>query len=322
MDSKREQAAVGFFVLVALGLLLFTLFYVSGALGGKGKTFRAYYLDAAGVKAGGKVAFSGVEVGRIKQVRVVAEHTPPVEITFTVDESTPVRKGSIAAIVSPNPLGDSHVNISLGAGDLLPNGSELKGEEFTSFSTVITKLNALMPQAQKLLEGLDMAVGDVRVALNNVNELLGVENRRNISASLRDVSGMLGENRPKISKTMTNVEATSEQFQKLVADFRKAAADGDKALNQVNEMLAENRPEIRQAIVDLRKTLESADKLADQLTRMMVVNSDNIDEIMDNMRATTENLKQFTDTIKQRPASLLRSTTPRDRKPGEPPKKK
>jgi len=34
------------------------------------------------------------------------------------------------------------------------------------------------------------------------------------------------------------------------------------------------------------------------------------------MRHTTENLKEFTDLIKSRPAALLRSSGPRDRKPG------
>jgi hypothetical protein len=33
------------------------------------------------------------------------------------------------------------------------------------------------------------------------------------------------------------------------------------------------------------------------------------------MRRTTENLKQFTNTIKARPYTLIRSSTPKDRQP-------
>lgn len=322
MDAKREQAAVGLFVLVASGLLIFAVFFLSGALAGKGKTLHAFYANAAGVKPGGTVTFSGVEAGRITKVRVVPDHIPAVEVTFTVDESTPVRTGSVAAIVSPNPLGDSHIDLSVGPGELLPDGSEVKAEEFVSFSTIISKMNALMPEAQKLLQGLDLAVGDVRLALSNVNELLGTQNRDNISASLQDVRGMLDENRPKIRASLTNVEASTEKLKVLLDDFRGTAKRADEALQQVNDVLAENRPEIRQAIVELRKTLEESQKMVAQLSNMMVVNADNIDEIMDNVRITTENLKQFTDTIKQRPSTLLRSSTPADRKPGEAPKQK
>jgi phospholipid/cholesterol/gamma-HCH transport system substrate-binding protein len=47
------------------------------------------------------------------------------------------------------------------------------------------------------------------------------------------------------------------------------------------------------------------------------VNSENIDELLDNFRQISQNLKEFTDTIKKRPYTLIRSTNPTDHKPGE-----
>jgi phospholipid/cholesterol/gamma-HCH transport system substrate-binding protein len=45
-------------------------------------------------------------------------------------------------------------------------------------------------------------------------------------------------------------------------------------------------------------------------------NSDNLDEIIDNLRHTTENLNSFTETIKTRPYTLLRDSSPKPHKPG------
>ena len=43
-------------------------------------------------------------------------------------------------------------------------------------------------------------------------------------------------------------------------------------------------------------------------------NQDNIGETVENLRAVTENLDQLTDSVKQRPWSLIRIRQPKDRK--------
>ena len=54
-----------------------------------------------------------------------------------------------------------------------------------------------------------------------------------------------------------------------------------------------------------------------RLNQTLDVNSENIDEVLDNMRHVTENLKQFTATIKTRPYTLIRASTPPEHRPGE-----
>jgi ABC-type transporter Mla subunit MlaD len=44
-------------------------------------------------------------------------------------------------------------------------------------------------------------------------------------------------------------------------------------------------------------------------------NRANLDETLENIRASSQNLKQFTDTIKQRPFSLIRIKAQKDRVP-------
>ncbi|MGC1365999.1 MAG: hypothetical protein WA829_09910, partial [Candidatus Acidiferrum sp.] len=54
-----------------------------------------------------------------------------------------------------------------------------------------------------------------------------------------------------------------------------------------------------------------------RLDQTLDVNSENIDELLDNFRRVSENLKEFTDTIKKRPYTLIRATNPHEHKPGE-----
>jgi len=59
MESKREQALVGLFVLVAGGVLVATVFALTGAFGGTAATYRAYFPFAGGLEPGATVRYAG-----------------------------------------------------------------------------------------------------------------------------------------------------------------------------------------------------------------------------------------------------------------------
>src|SRR6266699_1218753 len=59
MNSKREQAMVGSFVLVAAGVLVGTVVALTGAFGGPAKTYRAYFQFAGGLEPGATVRYAG-----------------------------------------------------------------------------------------------------------------------------------------------------------------------------------------------------------------------------------------------------------------------
>jgi methyl-accepting chemotaxis protein len=89
-------------------------------------------------------------------------------------------------------------------------------------------------------------------------------------------------------------------------------------LNHVDSLIGENRADIRQAVIELRRSLATVTDLTGQLDQTLNVNSENIDELLENLRHVSQNLKEFTDTIKTRPYTLIRATNPREHKPGEP----
>ncbi|HEX4642386.1 MAG TPA: hypothetical protein VH161_02925, partial [Candidatus Acidoferrales bacterium] len=71
------------------------------------------------------------------------------------------------------------------------------------------------------------------------------------------------------------------------------------------------------ALADLRVALKSLTDLSGQLNQTMDVNSENIDQLLDNLLHVTSNLKEFTETIKARPYTLIRASTPPEHKTGE-----
>jgi phospholipid/cholesterol/gamma-HCH transport system substrate-binding protein len=158
---------------------------------------------------------------------------------------------------------------------------------------------------------------ELKVTVDRVNDLLNAQNRANLSATFADARGMLEENRPALHSTLQHINSVSEKLEPLLADFRKTSAEANKAIDHIDSLIGENRADIRQAVAELRRTLTNMTDLTAHLNQTLDTNSENIDELLDNFRHVSENLKEFTDTIKRRPYTLIRSSNPKEHKPGE-----
>ncbi len=257
MESKREQAMVGLFVLIAGAVLVATVFALTGAFGGTAATYRAYFPFAGGLEPGATVRYAGgPKVGRVEKLQLDPKDSSRIEITFSVKSGLPVKTDSRVKIMSLSPLGD-------------------------------------------------------------VNDLLNDTNRANLAQTLAETRGMIAENRGSVKTTVQNLNSASQKLEPLLQDLRRTSAQANETLNHVDSLIGENRADIRQAVIELRQSLATVTDLTGRLDQTLDVNSENIDELLENLRHVSQNLKEFTNTIKTRPYTLIRSNNPRDHKPGE-----
>ena len=320
MESKREQAWVGLFVLAVAAVLIATIFALSGAFSGAATTYRVYFPFAGGLEPGATVRYSGgPKVGRVETLRLDPGDSSRIEITFSVKSGLPVKTDSHVKIMSLSPLGDNHLEIVPGTAKapLATAGATLPSDPYVDFNALTTRLNDLAPQAQQLLTTLNDRATELKVTVARVNDLINDQNRANLAGALADTRGMLAENRAPIKSTVQNLNAVSQKMEPLLQDLRKTMEQANQALNHVDATIGENRADVRQAVIDLRRSLANVTDLTSRLDKTLDVNSENIDEMLENLRTVTDNLKEFTDTIKTKPYTLIRSSSPPEHKPGE-----
>ncbi|MGA3293999.1 MAG: MlaD family protein [Candidatus Acidiferrales bacterium] len=324
MEAKREQALVGLFVLVALGLLVTVVFLLSGALTRGGPSFRTYFKNAGGLEPGSEVRYAGgPPIGRVEKVENDPQNPARMVIEFDVRPEIPVKVDSKTTITSTSPLGDNFLEVESGtaAAPRATTGATLQSKDYTSLDDIKDTIAELGPSANQLIDNLNQRVVALKETLDRVNDLLNDRNRANISSSLGNVTGMLQEDRPAVHSALNHVNDVSAKLSPLIDDFRRTSAQANAALKHIDETLADNRPDLRESVETLRKTLASADSLTDQLDRTMNTNAENLDEILENLRHITEDMKEFTDTIKTRPYTLIRASNPKPHEPGQPPPK-
>jgi phospholipid/cholesterol/gamma-HCH transport system substrate-binding protein len=322
MDSKREEAAVGLFVVIVAALLVVTVFLLEGRLNGNDIPYRAYFKNAGGLGPGSEVHYAGgPPVGRVSKVQSDPQDPARMEIDFAIDRSVPVKSDSTAIVTSNSPLGDNFLGINPGtrSAPRAPRGATLKSIDYTSLDDLKAMIAQLGPNANQLVNNLNDRVVALKETMDRLDDLMNAQNRANLNASLANIRGMLEENRPAIHSALDNINASSSKLGPLIDDFRKTSAQANEALAHIDAMIGEDRPDVRQAVVSLREALASAASLTDQLDRTLNANSENLDEIIDNLRHVTANLNSFTETIKTRPYTLIRASGLKAREPGQAP---
>jgi phospholipid/cholesterol/gamma-HCH transport system substrate-binding protein len=319
-STRREEAIVGVFVLIAAGLLIGTVFSLTGFFNRGDVLYRAFFKNAGGLQPGAEVHYAGgPPVGRVEDVRTDAHDATRMEITFRVKPEIPVKTDSMAAISSISPLSDNFLGIVPGtnAAQRAPAGYTLKSKEYVGLDELESEIAELSPQAKTLLNNLNARVTELQVTVARVNDVLNDRNRDNLSASLGNVRGVLDENRKPLHSTVVHFDEASAKIAPLLDDLKKTNADAQKTINTLEGTISENRGDLRQSIEELRHVLDTANNVTDQLDRTLNANGENIDDILNNFRQASQNLRQFTETLKQRPYTLLRSAMPPAHVPGQ-----
>jgi phospholipid/cholesterol/gamma-HCH transport system substrate-binding protein len=323
MARTNEEIKVGVVVVAAALLFLVALVFVGGVnlLRKKKVEYTTYFKFAGGLEPGSLVRFGGFKVGTIKSASLDPEDSTRIRVILQVDDGTPVRTNSKARISSLGFLGENYLEISAGTRDAapLPPGSEIPTVEIVQLVDVFNNVNNITVKGTKLVNDLDdriLALSDnANQLIKNLNDVVSPQNREHFSSVLANADGMLKESRPHMGKTLANLETASGKVSPAIDNLNSTISKADKLAEHLDAVVVENRREVHDTLLRLQTSLADAERMVNDLDDTLGANRGNLDETLENIRATSENLKEFTDTLKQHPYSLIRIKGEKDRLP-------
>jgi phospholipid/cholesterol/gamma-HCH transport system substrate-binding protein len=315
------ETKVGAFVLASLAILTVTLLFLinAGSQGGS-VPYRTYLRYAGGLEAGAPVLFGGINAGRVKQVRPWTSDPTRIEILMEFKKGTPVNEKSVAKLGSVSLMSGPALLISTGSkdGHRLAPGESIPSQEAATMDEIVAKVstvadnaNILMTQVQGELDGIS---GDARTLLANLNSMTGRPNQERIQTTLEQTSRLVTDARPKIDHMIDQLSVLTQNANDVVAKVGPVVDHADGAIQNVNGTVSEIRDPVRKDLAELQTTLQEAKELLANMQVIVRANDSKIDETVENLRMTTENLNQLTNSVKQRPWSLIRIKQPKDRK--------
>jgi len=301
------EAKVGAFVLGSFAILAFTVVYLLNAqFSGHTVPYRTYLRYAGGLEPGASVLFGGIAAGKVTAVRPWTTDPTRIEILLEVKQGTPLNEKSVAKLGLTSIMNSASLSITTGSNDAkrLSPGSLIPSQEAASLdeiagkvATVADNANALIVQVQGELQGI---TGDARHLLANLNTVTGPPTQQKVQAVLDRVNNLLATEGPKIDRISDQLVTLSQH--------------ADETVQNVNGTVTEIREPARKDLAELQDTLLQAKKLLADMQVIVRANNTKIDDTVENLRVATENLDELTDSVKQRPWSLVRIKQPKERK--------
>ncbi len=279
---------VGLLVLVALALLIATLFAITGR-GGSKDSYHTYYKNVAGLGFGTAVFYQGYRIGQVEGVTPEqSAGKTRFRVDFSVNQGWQIPKESTASLMSSGLLSDVFLGVSEGPGPgLLAIGSELPGREgadiFAAVSMLAGEVTTLtQTQIAPLLRKLGASVDAISEKVTSGAPTLvddSIKLLRQLNQGADSLNELLGPgNRGNVQRLLASGAAAADNAKTLSASLHETRATLDATLKQLEQTSANVGPDLQASMSDLRATLATLAQRVDSITYNLESASRHFDE--------------------------------------------
>ena len=152
---------------------------------------------AEGVKADSIVKLSGIEIGRVENIKFLYSPDTKVELTLLLNKDAKIHEDSIAFISTSGLVGDAFLGLTPGSPDkpFAKDGAMIASED-------PVEMRKIMKQVDAIANSLDKTLVEFKSLAQNIN-------------------GVVKDNKSKIDNLLANLETTSTNFKEFSEDLKK-----------------------------------------------------------------------------------------------------
>ncbi len=280
--NYKQQVTVG--ALVIGGILLFVVgaFWLSGkSLGGKGKLTTIEFAQVGNLKEGSPVVISGVNKGKVEQIRLM--QPGKVFVMVSLADDVHPKADATAKIISISALGEAALDFNPGSSPTeLARDAIIRG---TTEIALMDRVAALGDRADSVLLGaqelvskqtaddLHATMAAMQRMLNTISDRLPAptEEATRTMAAMRRLSERLDSTlaNPGLMAGLRNLDSVTTSLSRMTAQLTHTTATLDTMLANINagkgtlgKFAADSG-----LYTDMRGTLQSLKQLIDDIQR-------------------------------------------------------
>ena len=303
-----NYALVGLFVLVLGTALIAVVLWLAsgGAFKQKYDLFLAIMDESvSGLSTNAPVKYNGVEVGKVRDIRLHAGNPERVDLLFAIERGTPVKEDTVAVLKTQGLTGIAYVELSGGARDAPP----LRATPGSPYPVIQTKtsLSARLENVlTNVLKKLDGTSGSIAAFLSEENQLAFKEALANISVVTRTLAtrkDALDKGIASAAKTFENGARATAQLGPVIERIGRSAEAVEKMGNDA-----------ALASVNAGKTI---DAVGAGVQRVTAETLPELDRLIGEMNVLAGSLRRLSEKIEGSPGGLLLGRSPVAPGPGE-----
>jgi phospholipid/cholesterol/gamma-HCH transport system substrate-binding protein len=289
MEPKVSYVWVGAFVVLFGAVLIVIVLWL--VRGGPHRTYRSYYAyfgeSVSGLNEDSVVKYKGINVGRVRNMRLDPENPERVRLVLDIAEGTPIKEDTVASVATQGIAGLAFLELEGGTRDSPPL-TPSPGQPYP-----VIKIKPSVP--------LDQAAATL---MTNVNEIV---------SSLKDLTDK--ESRAAIRQTIVNLAELTAALKQREKELDKLFSITDRTLENTREAteklpalvsrVTETAAAFENMALQIARTGKSVDSLVAGSQQDVHQTLSEAGLLIAEIRQLTERLQRLAQQVEQNPRSLL-----------------
>jgi len=242
MFKHLEGARLGIFIFLGTVLLVLAIFLIGDKKSLFVKSFhvKTYFTDVQGLKTGATVRLSGINVGSVKNIKLLADSTNKVEVTISIDEDLRkfIRLDSEASIETEGLIGSKIISITPGSTQMaeVEDGGVIKAKAPISMMAIIEETQSIMAYVKDITKDFSEIVSKINKGNGTIGKLINdeelyyssVDIMKSADTTLNSLTVQLDKVSDIVIKTgqgtysiLANVDSTTNKLKGLIEKVRR-----------------------------------------------------------------------------------------------------
>jgi phospholipid/cholesterol/gamma-HCH transport system substrate-binding protein len=253
--------------------------------------------SVAGLSINAPVKYNGVEVGKVRNIRLDKVNPELVHLLLAIERGTPIKVDTVATLKVQGLTGIAYMELSGGARDAPPLLT-LAGNSYPIIQTKPSLSARLENVLATVLSKLDSTA-------RNVDAILSVENQTSFKNALADVSTVART----LAARKQSIDAGISSAEKGLASIAKIGAQIGPQVGPILERVSKSVIAIEAMSIELGKTSASAtktvDSVGDDVKRFSAETLPELSRLLSDLTTLSNSVRRLSDQTEKDPRSLI-----------------
>ncbi len=248
----RAETKLGIFTVIGLILFGFSLYFLGGLSVTRTYELNIKFNDVSGLPVKAPVKLAGVEVGKVKKIKIEGED---VVVVAEIHDGVPIRKGAQFSVVMTGIIGSKYLKVVQG----LPGAPVLQPDTYIDGVNDIP-MDVMVTQTMASIKDFVDSVNNHGQMGDQLNQTM--TEIRQLSANLNQMIATL---RPYLTSSMQNLDVATARLSDLLVSL-------DKGEGVIGSLLKdqEMKTEVKETVSDLRTTMAEVKNVVGKMGKFQV----------------------------------------------------
>lgn len=259
MKEMKPETKLGIFTVLGIIVFGFSLYFLGGFSVTRSYDLNIKFADVSGLPIKAPVKLSGVEVGKVKQIKI---ENGDVIVVAEIREDTPIYRGAQFSVVMTGIIGSKYLKIVQGnpAAGLLKGGEYVEGLNELPMDAMITQTMSSIKEFVDSVNNQGQFGDKLNQTMNEVRQL---------SANLNQ---LVAQMKPYLSRSVQNLDVASARLNDLMAKADSLMTSLEQGEGVIGSLIKDPqmKEDVKSSVKDLKETMGEVKTFVGKMSRFRV----------------------------------------------------